>query len=814
MIRFLPRDRAAADPDTVREIAGALALSPVVAELLVGRGLDTVAKADAFLRPDAAGLHDPFALDGMKEAVRRIREAVRDGRHIALYGDYDVDGVSGIAMLLMAMRALGARVHYYIPSRHAEGYGLNEEAVARLAREGASLLVTVDCGISNRREAALARSLGMEVIITDHHECPAVLPECAALINPRLSGSAYPFSDLCGAGVAFKLVEALMGRERALGYVDLAALATVADIVPLVDENRILTSLGLDAINRSPRPGMRALIAVSGLGEGDIGAGHLGFQLGPRINAGGRIDLAHKAVELLTTDDREMAAALAAELDRDNNERKSQCARIEREAREMASREVNFLSDRAVVLWHDDWNSGILGIVAGKLAERYWRPVVLLAREGDRYHGSARSIPGVHLYHVLEECAHLFERFGGHAQAAGMAIAGERLEEFRLRLNALLRQVPHEVFTPVAYYDRTLRAGEVDERLLSDLDRLKPTGYGNARPVFLIQGIRLGAPRTMGSQGQHYRACVQQDGHALPIVAFGQKPPLLRGATHDALVSLERNCWHGRVSLQANLLALQSYAAVHEVDKLIDRCSDAFDASLWQQLGDTEAAAHDPLPASGAREYCERIVAAGPFHGTLILLPEPSAARDAVRALEEYGVLERFDVRCAAAEEAMPAADNCLLLAPDFSALRPRFWAEIYVWGGVVREDFVVNCLSQLSPARIGIIMDPGYARSALARLARCGFNDALLRAMYATVRRSLMGGRTFQGPDGPARWLAGELAVPVSAAAAGLRILSELSLISCSEEPPYIVFHGSSGKVSLHKSATYRRIMQTLYPT
>ncbi|NLG36890.1 MAG: single-stranded-DNA-specific exonuclease RecJ [Clostridiales bacterium] len=812
MIRLIPRHQAAADPLVVREIASALALSPVMAELLVGRGLDTVAKADAFLRPDASGLHDPFALGGMDEAVRRIREAVSDGRHIVLYGDYDVDGVSGTALLLMAMRTLGARVHYYIPSRHAEGYGLNEEAIARLAGEGASLLITVDCGVSNCREAALARSLGMEVIVTDHHECPSTLPECAALINPHLPGTAYPFADLCGAGVAFKLVEALIGRERALEYVDLAALATVADIVPLVGENRILTSLGLDAINRSPRPGVRALIAVSGLEEGDVGAGHLGFQLGPRINAGGRMDLARKAVELLTTDDCDTAVALAAELDRDNNERRSQCARMEREACEMASREVDFLSDRAVVLWRDDWNSGILGIVAGKLTERYWRPVVLLAREAERYHGSARSIPGVHLYHVLEECAHLFERFGGHAQAAGMAIAGDRLEEFRKRLNALLRQVPSEVFTPVAYYDRALRTGEADERLLSDLDRLRPTGYGNARPVFLIEGVRLGEPRTMGSQGQHYRACARQDGQALPIVAFGQKPPLLRGAKHDALVSLERNSWQGRVSLQANLLALQSYAVAREVDKLISRCDDAFDLSLWQQLDQADAAAHDPLPASGTREYCERLMASDPFYGTLILLPEPSAARDAVRVLEEYGLLERFDVRCGTAVEAMPA-DNCLLLAPDFSALCPRFWAEICVWGGVVREDFVVNRLSQLSPARIGIIMEPGYVQNALARLVRYGFSDTLLRAMYAAVRRELTGGRTFRETDGPARWLAGELGMPISAAAAGLRILSELSLISCSEEPPYIVFHGSRGKVSLHQSATYRRILQTLYP-
>lgn len=797
----------ALDGQAARTIGEALDLAPAVAELLVCRGIDTVEKAKEFLYPSQAGFHDPLRLRGMAGAAARIRRAMDAGERIMLYGDYDVDGVSGTAMLLTALGRHGAAVDYYIPCRHTEGYGVNEEAVRWIAGRGTGLLVTIDCGITNRKEIALARALGMDAVVTDHHQCPERLPECP-VVNPHLPGQAYPFDGLCGAGVAFKLVDALFGREEAMRYADLAALATVADIVPLTGENRILTKMGLASMNENPRTGIRALLRVSGLEGKEIGAGHLGFQLGPRINAGGRMDLARKSVRLLMTEDEETAAALAAELDRDNEARKEVCARMEREACDMAGEREGFCDSRAVVLWRDGWNSGVLGIVAGKLAERYYRPVVLLAREGDRYHGSARGIPGVHLFRMLERCEDLFIRFGGHEQAAGMTMEKGALEAFRERFEETLRTcVGEEVFTPTRYFDRTLAIREIDDRLMANLDQLRPTGYGNARPVFLLSPVRMSGIRTMGTDGRHYRAAAVGDERALSLVAFGQKPPLLGGADHDALVCLEEDEWQGEKKFRGHLLALRTRATAEDVFAAMEGMREAFAASLWQQFLPAEEGEPNPnVAARTAGEYCDDLARAGNPSGRLVLLPEEESARKAVAILARRGLLDRFEVRCGGELQGQPG-DNVLALAPDFTALTPWYWSEIHVWGGILCTDFIISRLSRLSRANIGFIMENEYEEMAREALRSCGMNDGLLRALYVRVRKGVSEGVTFREAREPAVWLARQCGVLEASADAGLRILAELSLINLSEEPPYLVYNERPGKVSLADSATYRRI-------
>jgi single-stranded-DNA-specific exonuclease len=504
----------------VTELAQTLALHPLVARLLINRGMGDPEAARRFLRASVEDLHDPFLLDGMERAVQRIQDALARGEKIRIYGDYDADGVTSTSLMMRVFRRLNADVDYYIPNRFTEGYGLNREALIQAKNEGVDVMISVDTGISAVEQAALARELGLDLIITDHHEPPVVLPEALAVINPKKPDCSYPFDQLAGVGVAFKLCHALLGTPPEDGW-ELAALGTIADLVPLVDENRILAARGLEAINRHPSTGMAALVNVSGIG-GEVGSGHVGFSLGPRINASGRLDSAGRAVELMLTDDADKAEQIAADLDQMNRERQQLVESIAAEAVNMVEADPD-AHRRFILVASPGWNVGVIGIVASRLVERYYRPTIVLGidEETGMAKGSARSIAGFDMYRALTVCDEWLPHYGGHPMAAGMTLPRENLSILHRRLHEVADEwLTEEDYIPLSTVDADLSLEEVDLSLIESVEKLAPYGIGNPTPRFRLTDARLERMQRIGRDKNHLKVRLEQNGVLLDAVGF------------------------------------------------------------------------------------------------------------------------------------------------------------------------------------------------------------------------------------------------------------------------------------------------------
>ncbi len=517
-------------------LARALGVPKVLAQVLGQRGYTTVESARAFLKPDLAQLHEPSAMPGLMVAADRLVAAARSGEQIVIYGDYDVDGITGSAILWQALRLADANVRIYVPHRLEEGYGLNIEAVERLASEGTRVLVTVDCGITGCEEAARAAELGLDVVITDHHEPdPDRLPPALALVNPKLAGSSYPFRDLAGAGVALKLAWAigqkLNARDRVsepfrkflISATGLAALGTIADIVPLVGENHVLASFGLRALAASTHPGIVALREASGLAGKSLDAGHVGFGLGPRLNAAGRMGHAQDAVELLTTAGPEAAMAIAKELDRQNRRRQELEKQIFEEADAQTATRFSPDRDAAIVLAAPGWHTGVIGIVASRVVEKYHRPTILISTGEGQAQGSGRSIPAFHLFEALTACRTHLSKFGGHAMAAGVRLTEAQVEPFREAFLAHAAKVlTRDDLTPRLTVDAEVTPTDLDLETARLLDALGPFGAGNPRPVFAARQVQLASDaKRIGRRGDHLAMHVTCAGRARRAVAWG-----------------------------------------------------------------------------------------------------------------------------------------------------------------------------------------------------------------------------------------------------------------------------------------------------
>ncbi|MBV9816711.1 MAG: single-stranded-DNA-specific exonuclease RecJ [Solirubrobacterales bacterium] len=525
-----------------RAVADALGVSHVLAQVLVRRGLGDPAEAAAFLA--AQERHEPAVFGGMQSAVAVIRKRVVDGGRIVVHGDYDVDGVCATAIMVRALRALGADVGWYLPDRLGDGYGLAASTVRRLAERGTRLLVCVDCAITAVHEVAMARAAGIDVIVTDHHapRADGRLPD-ATIVHPALGG--YPCPDLCGAAVAHKLAEAL-GAPTADDDLELVALATVADLVPLVGENRRLVREGLRALAATGKPGLRALMAVSRLDPGALDAAALGFRLAPRINAAGRLRRADAGLELLLCEDPARAGAIARELDQINAERRAVEERILWEA----EAQVRALGSRsAYVLAGEDWHPGVVGIVASRIVEHHHRPAVLVALHGETGIGSGRSIPGFDLLGALHATADHLGRYGGHRAAAGLSLAADALPGFRAALQAHAAAVlTPEQLEPRERVDAVVSGGELGLELAEELERLEPCGAGNPAPRLLVPGARLAGVRSMG-EGRHARFTVISGGGRARAIAFGCDGRVVDDPElpHDATFRLQRNAYRGAV---------------------------------------------------------------------------------------------------------------------------------------------------------------------------------------------------------------------------------------------------------------------------
>lgn len=548
---------AAPDLEAARSLSEACGFSPLAAVALCARGVDTMEKAQAFLATGAGGLHDPMRLRDMDKAVAAIREAVRQRQKIIVFGDYDVDGITATCVLLRYLRSIGADADYYIPNRLSEGYGLSCAAMDALYAQGVRLIVTVDSGVTAFEETAYAKKLGIRMVITDHHECREELPQAEAIVNPRRSDCDYPFAELAGVGVAFKLICALAGPEHLETvldkYADLVALGTVADVMPVVGENRVIVAAGLQRLAVTENLGLEMLLRESGQKSRRLTSSVISFILAPRINAAGRMGNTEQAVELFLTDDPVRAQELAAQLCEQNKERQTAENDILQQALAVLRREYNPLEDKMIVLAGEGWHHGVIGIVSSRICDRYACPVILIAVDGDIGKGSGRSMAGFNLFEALSDSAGLLDKFGGHELAAGLTIQKGKIEEFKARILAYAdAHIKPGDLMPIVHIDCAITPAYITESSVEGLSALEPFGMKNPQPVFSMDNMYV-EDITPISSDRHVRLTLTKDGVSYTAMLFGTGAGgcgFAQGNFVDAAFHLEINEYRGRRTVQ------------------------------------------------------------------------------------------------------------------------------------------------------------------------------------------------------------------------------------------------------------------------
>ncbi|GAC1471152.1 MAG: single-stranded-DNA-specific exonuclease RecJ [Desulfuromonadaceae bacterium] len=544
-----------------------LGVCPITARVLVGRGIDTVEEGLQFLSPVLSAMPDPFLLKGMQAAVERLLRARSSGETVCVYGDYDVDGITGTALLVSFLRRVGLICSYFIPNRFDDGYGLNKEALQRIIDAGTTLIMSVDCGITSLKEAAFCHQAGVDLIILDHHTPKESIPEAAAVVNPLQPGCSYPFKMLAGVGVAFNLLVALRSRMRREGmfgagdepdlreWLDLVALGTIADVVPLVGQNRMYAFYGLQQLEKPLRPGIAALKKVAGIMEA-VTCGQVGFRLAPRLNAAGRMESAVPGVELLLSASSDECSVIADELDTANAERQA----VERSILEQAVAMVDgggaYPACKSIVLASRDWHQGVIGIVASRLVERYHRPTILIAiDEQGSAKGSGRSIPGFHLLEALNACAGHLERFGGHRYAAGVALKAGGIDGFAAAFETAAGQILGDCeLVPLLDIDADVYPAEVDLALANELYRMEPFGAGNPEPTLMMRGVTVAECRVVGDG--HLKLRLSAGGQVFNAIAFRQAECPTDGIL-DIAFSPEINRWNNSTTLQLRIKAIR-----------------------------------------------------------------------------------------------------------------------------------------------------------------------------------------------------------------------------------------------------------------
>ncbi|MDR0306406.1 MAG: single-stranded-DNA-specific exonuclease RecJ [Chitinispirillales bacterium] len=552
------------DSRIAQKLAAELNVSQTAASILAGRKLATFDQCKKFFRPSIDDFHDPFLFKDMEKAVSRIKQAVDANEKIIIYGDYDVDGVTSTVLLVKVFKRLGADCGYYLPNRLTEGYGVSDSGIHHAAQTGASLIITVDCGITAHAQAALASSLGIDLIITDHHEPKKELPRALAIINPIMADNGYPDKSLAGVGTALKLCQALgIVTERKCelwqDLLELAALGTAADIVPLTGENRVIASLGFSQMRDSSILGLRALIDSQGLTGKKLSTSEVVFQIAPCINAVGRLGDPGRGVELLLTEDPAIAALFAKELREANLERRALDNIAAEEAAQWVEANLCPYNDFSIVAASYDWHVGVIGIVASRMAERFCRPSILFSLgEDGMARGSGRSAGGMHLLDALSECSPLLESYGGHGAAAGLQIRNDRVDEFREKFNIVVRgRLSQDDLVPRVTVDAEVPITSITSKLLRIIKQMEPFGPGNMRPVLLCRDLKHRyAPRAVGQNQNHLKLSLTSQGVTMDAIAFnfGERiAEISESSSLDVAFSLEENEWNGKVSLQMNV---------------------------------------------------------------------------------------------------------------------------------------------------------------------------------------------------------------------------------------------------------------------
>lgn len=684
-------------------------------ELLVSRGIDTPEKAEKFLHPSLSDVSDPFLLRSMDTAVSLIKQAKANNDRVIIFGDYDADGVCASTILSEALLSFGiADCGVYLPDRHAEGYGLNENAVREIA-EKAEMLITVDCGITGHREVALAKELGMTVIVTDHHQLPEALPDADAVITPLLSP--YPFPYLCGAGVAWQISRALLGYVKAEELLDVAAIATVADMVKLQGENRAIVAEGLKKLDATKRPGIRALRHMAGL-SGNMTSEQIAYMIAPRLNASGRIQSAEIALELLVTKKPERAEELALELENINRDRRVAENLVKEEA--FAELKHYDLCDlRAVVICGDGYESGVVGLAAGKIADQVGYPTVILSRKDDLAVGSARSAGGVDIYRALCQCSDLFLRFGGHPQAAGMTLKFDDVDELRLRLSdAVKEQLNGQPLYPTYEYDAELTLDEVTEETIGRLAMMEPCGFGNKRPTFLLKNAEPVGARAVGNDKNTLKLGLRQNGVYREAIAFGQgKREAKLGGAVDCIFTPDVNVFNGISTIQCKVSAIHVRPEGIPEDKIAEVRAFLQDFTRSEQNINRLS----PLLAS-ASALNGALEADG--QGTLVFCRTRQTAR---KVCDMYPVLDMLKER---ADD--PHAYNAVVYGADALSVRAPF-RSIFLADGAVHENEAALFKQALPNANIFAFGQTAALKMLIRSL--CADDDTLRRVVEAIIR-------------------------------------------------------------------------------
>ncbi len=544
------------DKNRVLEMSKTFHISPLTAIILYNRGIHDDEAINRFLSKDLGVMHDPYLLKDMEKAADRIRKARDNKEKVTIYGDYDVDGITSIAILYKHLTEMGIEVDYYIPDRMQEGYGVNRDALDKIRQNGTSLIITVDTGITAVEESEYAKEIGLDVIVTDHHECKETIPNVYAAIDPKRKDCTYPFKSLAGVGVVFKLIQALDERKSLPDlmdkYADLMCLGTVADISPLVDENRVIVTEGLKRFKTTKNIGLKALIDVSTNGK-NITTSTIGYIIAPRINASGRLGCASRSVELFLTDDVEKAHALAESLCEENTNRQHTEQKMFKEALEYLETHPKVKDDKVIVIPHKDWHHGIVGIVSSKITEKFYKPSILFAIDGDEAKGSGRSVNDFNLFGALENCSDLLEKFGGHELAAGLTIKADNIEAFRQKINNCSKDsFTEQMMTPTIMLDAAIKVPYISLETVNDINRLQPFGVDNPTPAFAIRNIKIHKISVM-SEGKHLRMTLLKDGKYLDSVGFGMGEyyqHLEEGDFIDVAFALDINDYKGFQNVQ------------------------------------------------------------------------------------------------------------------------------------------------------------------------------------------------------------------------------------------------------------------------
>ena len=791
MLRLIPKNQ---QKRQIPPELASLGLPERLLELLLDREIDTPEKIERYLHPKREDLLDPMLMQDMDKAVNVIRDAIEKHEEITVFGDYDVDGVTATAILLTYLRKQGAQVGFYIPDRHGEGYGLNIAAIEQIATHS-KLLITVDCGITCAAEVARAKELGMRVIVTDHHQLGPQIPECEAVLNPLLGH--YPFRRLCGAGVAFKLVQAMGGTEAIEPLWELAALATIADIVPLMDENRVIVYYGLAAMAATQRPGLIALMESAGVDLQKVSSSDVAFRMAPRINAGGRLALASRGVQLLTTRRMDTAREIAEELNQDNIRRRELEIEIFQQADEMTRQQIDFMNERAIVVCGEGWNPGVIGLAASRLVEKYKWPTILLSRDGDICVGSARSIPGVNIHEAMSTCRDLFIRFGGHAQAAGLTIEAKNVPEFKRRLSEAIReQAAPEAFIPTEEYDLELELSEMTEAFVDAFSAMQPTGFGNPAPVFCVRGVHTTDVRTIGKDGAHLRMRLAQGSDMRSAIGFrmGDRAANLPEVI-EAIITLSINVWQDKRSVQCELRQMQAYmpgkAFIAECQRQSEKISNAMLSTLC--LPDQKAENIERMTLEQAKTVLASEFEKG-YQGILIGVHTLAALKllnvhlAVMHAQLDYVLEKTEDIR----------GFNTLVMVPDWAniAFSPRL---IVAMDGMLSDGDRVLVKEKFPKARVIEVTDMRTQSSSAA--CRLLPDDSSLRQLYKALRQR-------EKTDCTMNVLSAATGLEEDMIRCGMRIMQQLGLIEYTLYPlSFKVL--PSGKVSLEDSSLRAKLIR-----